>query len=65
MRTFFDIDRLRAEHGLTRKAVIKKAGVNFETWRRTSLGRTTPNLRTLEKLSDAVDQLIAEKEAAE
>lgn len=65
MRTFSDIERLRAAHGLTKVALTKRAEVDFETYRRSLHGITAPNSATLEKLSDAVDALIAEKEAAE
>lgn len=61
MRTFPDIDALRRKHKLTRKAVYTRAGVNGETWRRTALGRTEPNLRTLKRLGEALDALISER----
>ncbi len=60
MTDFEEIDALRAEHGLTRKAVYSRAGVNAETWRRLARGANEPNLRTLRKLSDALDALIRE-----
>lgn len=64
MRTFEEINRLRTEHGLTRRDVYKRAGVNGETWRRTANETTEPNQRTLRKLSSALDELIAERQQA-
>jgi hypothetical protein len=65
MRTISEIERLRVLHRLTKVTLTQRADVNFETYRRSLKGITAPNSNTLEKLSDAVDQLIAEKEAAE
>lgn len=61
MRTFEEIDRLREAARLTRGALCERAGVNTETWRRTARGRTEPNTRTLRRLSEALDQLVAER----
>lgn len=63
MQTFQEIDTAREAAGLTRKALYERAGLHKETWRRTAAGKTEPNLRTLRKLKDALDELIAEKEA--
>lgn len=65
MRSFDEIDAARARHGLTRKAVYERAGLHKETWRRLCRGETSPNLRTLEKLSNALAALIAEGETAQ
>lgn len=62
MNDFVEIDAQRMRHGLTRRAVYERAGVNGETWRRTAQGRTQPNIRTLQKLRTALDELIEEKE---
>ena len=64
MLTFPEIDARRVKHGLTRQQVYERAGVNGETWRRTAAGRTEPNLRTLKKLTAALDALVAEKAGA-
>ena len=63
MLTFPEIDTLRVKHGLTRKAVYERAGVNGETWRRLRMGAHSPNTRTLMRLTDALDALIAERAA--
>ena len=63
MSDFASIDAQRMRHGLTRRAVYERAGINGETWRRTAQGRTQPNIRTLQKLRAALDALIAEKDA--
>jgi predicted transcriptional regulator len=60
MTDFEEIDKRRREAGLTRLAVYRRAGVNGETWRRLARGANEPNLRTLRKLSDALDALIRE-----
>ncbi|WP_336071500.1 helix-turn-helix transcriptional regulator [Nitratireductor rhodophyticola] len=64
MRSFKEIDKARADNGLTRKSVYERAGLHKETWRRLSQGEVSPTLRTLEKLSAAVSALIEEKERA-
>ena len=64
MTSFEDIERRRAQHGLTRKAVYQRAGLHKETWRRLANGSNAPNTRTLASLATAIDQLIAEKETA-
>lgn len=61
MRAFDDINRLRREHGLTRRAIYLRAEVDGETWRRSEKGSTEPYMRTLRKLSSALDDLIREK----
>ena len=61
MLNFEDIDRRRVENGFSRKAVYERAGVHKETWRRLHDSRTSPTTRTLEKLADALDQLIDER----
>ena len=61
MVSFQAIDARRRAHGLTRLAVCAKAGLNPETWRRTDKGDSSPTVRTLEKLSNAVTALIEEK----
>lgn len=65
MRTFEEIEALRARHGLTRTLVCRQAGVNRETWRRTARRITRPNTATLARLSAALEALIAGREAAE
>jgi transcriptional regulator with XRE-family HTH domain len=65
MQTFDDIEEARRRHGLTRRAIYERAGINGETWRRTAAGRTSPNMRTLQKLLDATRALIDEREAVE
>lgn len=65
MRSFEEIDSTRKRHGLSRKAIYGLAGVHKETWRRLDKGETSPTLRTLEKLSTALDALISEKEGAQ
>lgn len=64
MNDFEEIDVRRMRHGLTRRAVYERAGVNGETWRRTAQGRTQPNIRTLQKLRDALEALISEQKLA-
>jgi ribosome-binding protein aMBF1 (putative translation factor) len=63
MRTFKQIDEARRQAGLTRKDVYSRAEVDCETWRRTAMGKTRPNVATLEKLSAALDALTAERRA--
>lgn len=58
MRTFDQIEALRSEHQITRKALYERAGVHKETWRRTATGKTQPNVATLQRLSTALDELI-------
>lgn len=58
MTSFEKIDERRAKAGITRKALYQAAGVNKETWRRTVQGTTSPNMRTLEKLKSALDELV-------
>jgi ribosome-binding protein aMBF1 (putative translation factor) len=62
--SFDEIDDRRQRHGLTRKALYERAGLHKETWRRTATGRTEPNLRTLRRLSEALDALVNEREGA-
>jgi predicted transcriptional regulator len=64
MRSFEEINRLRAIHGFSRRKVYRRAEVDQETWRRTELGRTQPNIATLRRLDEALEALIAEKESA-
>jgi DNA-binding XRE family transcriptional regulator len=59
--SFSDIEARRAQHGLTRKAVYERARVHKETWRRLNQPGYTPSLRTLLKLSTALDLLIEER----
>lgn len=63
MTSFKDIDARRAAHGITRADVYRRAKVNGETWRRLDRGKHSPNSRTLEKLSAALDELIRERAA--
>lgn len=62
MVSFEEIERSRAQHGLSRKAVYQRAGLHKETWRRLDRGMTAPNTRTLAKLKTALDALIQEKD---
>jgi hypothetical protein len=64
MVSFEELDGLRRQHGFTREQVYERAAVSGETWRRTAAGRTSPTLRTLEKLKAGLHALIAEKETA-
>lgn len=61
MMSFQEIDTRRRAAGLTRKAVYERAGLDGETWRRTEKRSTSPNVRTLEKLTEALKALIEEK----
>lgn len=63
MTSFEDIDARRAAHGISRRAVYKRASVDGETWRRIAKGMHAPNVRTLAKLKAALDQLIQERAA--
>ncbi len=63
MRSFPEIEKIRADARLTRVELCKRAGVNRDTWRRTAMGKTRPNVATLEKLSTALDALTAERRA--
>ena len=65
MRSFKEIDAARKTYGLSRKAVYERARLHKETWRRLDKGETSPNLRTLEKLSSALDELIREQREAQ
>lgn len=62
MKSFEEIESIRRRAGLTRKALYERAGLHKETWRRTVRGDTAPNIRTLEKLTGALDELVKEKE---
>jgi predicted transcriptional regulator len=57
MHTFSEIDARRQAAGITRKELYEAAGLHKETWRRTKLGKTSPNTKTLEKLTTALEQL--------
>lgn len=61
MTSFEEIEKGRAQAGITRKALYQAAGVNKETWRRTQQGATLPNTRTLNKLKAALDALLAQR----
>lgn len=61
MTSFEDIDARRRAAGLTRRAVYTRARVNGETWRRLSRSINEPNLRTLKRLTEALEQLIGER----
>lgn len=63
MDLFENIDAERRKHGLTRKAIYERAGVNGETWRRLARNLNAPNTRTLKRLRAALDELLAEKDA--
>lgn len=65
MRTFGEIDALRRQHGLTKRAVYVRAEVDGETWRRIERRMNEPNVATLRRLSQAVDVLIAEQGRAQ
>lgn len=55
---------MRADARVTRVELCRRAGINRDTWRRTALGTTRPNVATLEKLSAALDALRAERTEA-
>lgn len=64
MVDFKELDALRRRHGLTREQVYQRAGISGETWRRAAAGRTSPTLRTFNRLKAGLEELIAEKERA-
>ena len=61
MMSFDEIDALRAQHGITRKAIYTRAKINGETWRRIARRDSEPNTRTLKKLTDALNAMIEEQ----
>lgn len=61
MVDFEELDALRRRHGFTREQVYERAGISGETWRRTAAGRTSPTLRTFNKLKTGLEELIAEQ----
>ncbi|APY13186.1 helix-turn-helix domain-containing protein [Brucella sp. 10RB9212] len=61
MRTFDQIEQLRKHYKITRKQLYERAGIHKETWRRTAQSKTSPNVKTLQDLSEAIDTLISER----
>lgn len=57
MENFQQIDIRRVAAKVTRKALYERAGVHKETWRRLSAGTSLGSVKTLQRLSSALDQL--------
>lgn len=57
MRTIEEIERERKRQRITKSQLCAHAGVHIETYRRTKLGRTSPNIRTLRRLEQALADL--------
>lgn len=49
------IVRRRRAAGLTQADLARRAGIRIETLNRLEKGKTTPTLRTVEKISQALD----------
>jgi transcriptional regulator with XRE-family HTH domain len=61
MRKITDIEAERRSARITKAELCKTARVNVATYRRLEKGDNMPNLRTLEKLTAAIDALRAQR----
>lgn len=64
MMSFDDIEQRRADAGIEQKALCLRAGVNPNTYSAWKARRQWPNSRSLDKVLQALNDLIAEREAA-
>jgi transcriptional regulator with XRE-family HTH domain len=60
MQTIAEIEAERARARIPKAELCKAAGVNVATYRRCEIGETSPTVRTLIKLADALAMLRAD-----
>ncbi len=61
--TIQEINRQRQQHNITQVELYTAAKVAHRTWFESLSGASSPTVRTLQKLTAALETLIAESEA--